>query len=286
MAQDQIDPQDIAQILPQILGAVEPPPPAALVQAPPPPNDADAGAPPAMMPNGAIPMPASVPGGHQDAPPGSPPPAPFPPQQSPQQPPQQKDNAMMLQDAIKAVRARDAARRLGRDETEEECREREASDQASDAEFEKKDDDEADDRAVVEPIAAAKDNDLTGAESGGQAKKPQPELVTKSAMDAMGAAIKASVLRSQREIRDAERAVMPYVGELNHAFDSAPDVYAMALKMRGVDIKGVHPSAYQTLLAMLPKAGVPSHQPRVAMDAASVKGFESRFPEAKHIRTI
>lgn len=263
MAQDQIDPQDIAQILPQILGAMPEPPEAdqGMPGAVPPPVP-NAAPPNAAPPNGAALLPsAAVPMGNQD-------------------------NHMMLQDAIKAVRARDAARRLGRDETDEEKDKREADDQASDEEFTEK---EAKDRAVVDPIASAKDNELTGAESGGNAKKPQPDLVTKSAMDAaMKAAEQAGAqraIRMHREIRDAERAVMPYVGELNHAFDSAGDVYAMALKMRGVETKGIHPSAYQTLLTMLPKAGAIA-TPRVAMDAAASRSFADRFPEVRHIKHV
>jgi hypothetical protein len=177
-----------------------------------------------------------------------------------------QDNEM-----IRDIRARDAARRLGRDETDEERQKREDEDKAADEAFAAKD------RAIVEPIDAAKDQ---------EAKKPQPDLVTKSAMDAALKAMQSTMARTQREIREAERAVFPYVGELTMSFDSKDQVYATALSMRGIDPKPIHPSAYPALLAAQPKAGTPTHVPHVAMDAASAKGFLDRFPETKHIRQI
>jgi hypothetical protein len=183
-----------------------------------------------------------------------------------------QDNQGMMQD-IKAVRARDAARRLGRDETEAERAEREKEDEAADAAWKSTQDEN---RPVVEPIAAAKDGE----------KNPQPDLVTKGAMDAALKAMQSTMARTQREIREAERAVFPYVGELTMSFDSKDQVYATALSMRGIDPKPIHPSAYPALLAAQPKAGTPTHVPHVAMDAASAKGFLDRFPETKHIRQL
>jgi hypothetical protein len=177
-----------------------------------------------------------------------------------------QDNEM-----IRDIRARDAARRLGRDETDEERQKREDEDKAADEAFAAKD------RAIIEPIESAKDQ---------EAKKPQPDLVTKSAMDAALKAMQTTMARTQREIREAERAVFPYVGELTMSFDSKDQVYATALSMRGIDPKPIHPSAYPALLAAQPKAGASTNVPQVAMDAASAKGFLDRFPETKHIRQI
>ena len=59
------------------------------------------------------------------------------------------------------------------------------------------------------------------------------------------ATVTARVTRSQREIRDAERKVRPYVGELAIACDSAEAVYRAALTALGLGdkIKDVHASA-------------------------------------------
>jgi hypothetical protein len=180
-----------------------------------------------------------------------------------------QDEGAMVRD----IRARDAARRLGRDETPEEKEKREKEDEAADAAWKSTQDEN---RPVVEPIEAAKD----------QTKTPQPDLVTKSAMDAALKAMQSTMARTQREIREAERAVFPYVGELTMSFDSKDQVYATALSMRGIDPKPIHPSAYPALLAAQPKAGASTNVPTVAMDAASTKGFLDRFPETKHIRQI
>jgi hypothetical protein len=180
-----------------------------------------------------------------------------------------QDEGAMVRD----IRARDAARRLGRDETPEEKEKREKDDEAADAAWKSTQDEN---RPVVEPITAAKDGE----------KNPQPDLVTKGAMDIAMDALRKTMIRNQREIRDAERAVFPYVGELTMSFDSKDQVYATALSMRGIDPKPIHPSAYPALLAAQPKAGVATHVPVVAMDAASAKGFLDRFPETKHIRQI
>lgn len=118
--------------------------------------------------------------------------------------------------------------------------------------------------------------------------KGMPEVGGKM-MDkrAMDAAIKASVeaaISNQKQIRQAEKDVRPWVGEL--AMDSATcpeDIYAAALKARGVNTKDVHPSAFFTILQHLPKPGQGNTSrgstPRVAMDANSRADFNSRFPD-------
>jgi hypothetical protein len=107
--------------------------------------------------------------------------------------------------------------------------------------------------------------------------------VTKSAMDA---ALENERAR-QREVRDAERFVRPWVGDLTIAYDSADDVYKAALEARGKPVKGIHPSAYRTILEMLPKPGTEnrvSHSSRVAMDSAGTKSFADMYPGAMNIR--
>lgn len=57
------------------------------------------------------------------------------------------------------------------------------------------------------------------------------------------------------------------MGDLAMSFDSADDVYETALKARGVETKGVHPSAFPAMLKMLP-VNAPKAVTSVAMDAA------------------
>lgn len=123
-------------------------------------------------------------------------------------------------------------------------------------------------------------------------KEKDKDMVDKPAMDA---AIKVAVdaatsaaIKTQKEIRDAERAVRPYVGELAMSFDSAETVLRAALKTMGV--KGhdtIHASALQAVLEMQPLPNV--RRPRdvaLAQDAASAKSFTDRFPGTQNIRVL
>ena len=154
--------------------------------------------------------------------------------------------------------------------------------------------------------APATDNDLSeleaeeeqaqeaeGEEQFDLEKKDKDDMVTKPAMDAaIAAAVKSATEaanRVQREIRDAERAVRPYVGDLAMAHDSAQSVYSAALKSLGVKVDGVHPSAFPVILSMQPKAGEKAAKPArasVAMDSSSTKSFNEMFPDANRIRLM
>jgi len=111
-------------------------------------------------------------------------------------------------------------------------------------------------------------------------------MVTKPAMDAaITAAVKIATdtaNKTQREIRDAEKAVRPFVGDLAMAHDSADAVYRTALTTLGVKIDGIHPSAYPAILGMQPVPGS-KKTPVVAMDAAGAKSFADRYPDAVKI---
>ncbi|WCS27246.1 DUF2213 domain-containing protein [Methylobacterium sp. NMS14P] len=114
-------------------------------------------------------------------------------------------------------------------------------------------------------------------------------MVSKPAMDA---AIDAAVTRArteaaaeQRAIREAERAVHPWVGDLAMAHDSAEDVYRTALGALKVDVAGVHPSAYPAILKATSKPSEVTPRPaRLAMDAAATKDFADRFPHANRLK--
>ncbi|MEZ2410537.1 DUF2213 domain-containing protein [Bosea sp. RCC_152_1] len=121
----------------------------------------------------------------------------------------------------------------------------------------------------------------------------EDDKVTKTAMDAaIAAAVKsatksatAAAIKTQQDIREAERAVRPYVGDLAMAHDSADAVYRTALTSLGVDVDGVHPSAFPAILKLQPKPGdtLPARKP-IAQDAAASKEFETRFPHANRLK--
>lgn len=130
---------------------------------------------------------------------------------------------------------------------------------------------------------AAKDaaNMLT-AES--QMKKAE-EAKDKAAKDkkAMDAAIEAALTgerqRSQ-DLREAEKFVRPWIGELTMAQDTAEQVYRLALDSLNIDVKGVHPSAYRAVLQAQPKPGEArrSDPARIAADSAASADLAKREP--------
>lgn len=121
-------------------------------------------------------------------------------------------------------------------------------------------------------------------------KDDDKDKVTKPAMDkAIADAVKSATeaaTKRQVQIRDAERAVRPYVGDLAVAFDSAEAVYETALKTLGVVTEGVHPSAFAAILSTIPVPGSTPKKAVVAQDAAAAKGFAERYPDAKRITLI
>ncbi|MDE3023340.1 MAG: DUF2213 domain-containing protein [Pseudomonadota bacterium] len=114
--------------------------------------------------------------------------------------------------------------------------------------------------------------------------KNKPE-VSKKAMDA---AIKkaaddarADAIASMQAVRIAEKEVAPLIGEVA-AMDSAEAIYKMALDQAKVDLEGVHPSAYRSMVKLL-VAHPAKPEPRVAMDSAAAGEFEKMFPTASKL---
>lgn len=111
-------------------------------------------------------------------------------------------------------------------------------------------------------------------------EKDEEEKVSKPAMDAALAANAAKVEKDTiariRAITAAEEEVKPYVGKLALTMDSAEEVYKAALTVLGIDVTGVHSSAYRHILAAQPKAG--TKQPILAHDGASLVGVSEMFP--------
>jgi len=152
-------------------------------------------------------------------------------------------------------------------------------------------DDEEDDDTAQDEDKDDKDKKAKDDKEDDKDNKNMKDTVTKSAMDAaINAASKlatTNAIKLQRDIRDAERAVRPFVGELNMSFDSAAEVYRHALKMRGVkEAADVHESALPILLKNLPKPSSEVNgglQTYMAADSASNDTFDKMFPTASKI---
>jgi hypothetical protein len=175
----------------------------------------------------------------------------------------------MVRDAKMPKNALDA------DETEEEKAAREAKENAAKDEAIKA---EADKKAAADK--AAKDAEMK-------------DMVSKGAMDAAlqahGKAVEQRVIERQKAVRDAERTVKPWVGELANSmsFDSAEQVFRAALDVLGIDHKKVSDAgALPVILNLAPKPGArPAQRNELALDAAA-GGFAERHPEAARINSI
>lgn len=164
---------------------------------------------------------------------------------------------------------------------DEEAEKKKAEDEAE-AEAKKKAEDEA---AEAEAKKKAEDE-----EAKKEAEDEEEEGVSKEAMDA---AIKTSVSaavaaerKHQAAIRDAERFVRPWVGDLAIAFDSATDVYKAAIEAQPnhPSLAKIDASAYRAILEMMPKPGQQRLvTPRMAMDSAKSSGFAERYADAARI---
>lgn len=118
--------------------------------------------------------------------------------------------------------------------------------------------------------------------------KGNDEMVSVSAMDQAIKAAVAAVERKQRDKQEAYQAVRPHVGELAMDHESAADIYADALSILGVKTKGVHPSAYPTLLELAGtnRASKSPRRTEIAADAALVGSFDQMYPDAARIKVI
>lgn len=113
-------------------------------------------------------------------------------------------------------------------------------------------------------------------------KKDDDMKIDKPAMDAAIEKVKAD----QKAIRQAEKDVFPFVGEIV-AQDSAEAIYKIALDAAKVDTSGMEPSAYKHVLLNLPKPGAAIAAPKgtLAQDAATGLGdFKGLFPTAGNIK--
>ena len=127
--------------------------------------------------------------------------------------------------------------------------------------------------APAEPEEPAEDEEPEAPE-GGAPKPAQDRAISKMAMDAaIKRAVEAERKRSQA-LATAQREVAHIVGDV--AMDNAADVYKFALEQSGIDVTGVHPSAYRAMVGMLGRPKQP-----MAQDAAKTA---EQFPGLSRIR--
>ena len=119
-----------------------------------------------------------------------------------------------------------------------------------------------------EETAADEDVEKVAEDEDEESEAPQPPEqaqdrgISKVAMDKAIAAAVSQERKRMQALATAQREVAHIVGDV--AMDSAEDVYKFALEQQGVDVSGVHPSAYRAMVGMFGKSS-----PKVAMDSAN-----------------
>lgn len=124
-----------------------------------------------------------------------------------------------------------------------------------------------------EPEKPAED-EAPEAPEGGAPKPAQDAAISKMAMDAAIQKAVAAERKRAQALAAAQREVAHIVGDV--AMDNAADVYKFALEQSGIDVTGVHPSAYRAMVGMLGKPKQP-----MAQDAAKAA---EQFPGLSRIR--
>lgn len=153
------------------------------------------------------------------------------------------------------------------------------------------DDDDKDDEKKKKP-ADDSDEDDDGekkkktADDEDDEDDEKDDKVSKTAMDAAIRLAKDSAAKQAaknfREVREAEQAVRPLIGDVV-AMDSAADVYRTALEQSGIDVKGIHHSAFPAMVQMAISQKQNS-RPVIAQDSASISDFEKDFPTAGKLK--
>lgn len=184
---------------------------------------------------------------------------------------------LLAQDADLEAEVRKALLALDEAEKEDEKENKTADDEddEDDEKDKKKTADDEDDEDDKDKKKTADDED-----------DEEDDKVSKTAMDsairlAADSATKKAA-ENFRKVREAEQIVRPLIGDVV-AMDSAEDVYRTALEQSGVDISGVHPSAYPAMVKMA-LSQKENSRPVIAQDSASVSEFEKAFPTAGKLK--
>ncbi|HBQ2126218.1 hypothetical protein B4U15_03095 [Klebsiella pneumoniae] len=182
---------------------------------------------------------------------------------------------LLAQDADLEAEVRKALLALDEAEKEDKKENKPADDEDDDEKDKKKTADDEDDEEDKDKKKTAEDEDD---EEDDKASKTAMDSAIRLAADS--ATKKAA--ENFRKIREAEQVVRPLIGDVV-AMDSAEDVYRTALEQSGVDIAGVHPSAYPAMVKMAISQKENS-RPVIAQDSASVSEFEKAFPTAGKLK--
>lgn len=203
----------------------------------------------------------------------------------------QMARAKNILDALKPFLAADAdlkeVEEKVKDKLDEEDEKREEDDLKKKAEREKEE---------AEKLKKETADDEDDEDSDDKKKKPaededdeddkKDDKVSKTAMDsAIRLAADSATKRAAenfRKVREAEQTVRPLIGDVV-AMDSADDVYRTALEQSGVDIEGVHPSAFPKMVKMAIEQQN-NKRPVIAQDSASNSEFEKAFPTAGKLK--
>lgn len=171
---------------------------------------------------------------------------------------------------------------------------KEASEEGEDEEMDAEDNAEGEGEGGKEDASKmAKAKDKKGAKDEPPPFKGKPEVGGGMSKDAVNKAIQVATdkaLADERQrtaqTREAERFVRPWVGDLAIAHDSAEAVLRTALTALGEDVKGVHPSAYKSILKRIPQPNAKrvAQDESLGMDAESTSDFAKRYPDAAAIK--
>ncbi|STA80430.1 DUF2213 domain-containing protein [Citrobacter koseri] len=187
---------------------------------------------------------------------------------------------LLAADADLEAEVRKALLALDEAEKEDEKEKKPAEDEDDDKDDDKKKnaDDEEDEDSDDKKKKPAEDED--------DEDDKKDDKVSKTAMDsAIRLAADSATKRAAenfRKVREAEQAVRPLIGDVV-AMDSADDVYRTALEQAGVDIEGVHPSAFPKMVKMAIEQQN-NKRPVIAQDSASHSEFEKAFPTAGKLK--
>jgi len=113
-------------------------------------------------------------------------------------------------------------------------------------------------------------------------------FVTRDAMDRAIKLAQDRAVQNQRSIREAERFVRPWVGDMAMDARGPADIYRAALRALGVKADKMHPDALRPVLEAQPKPSARvarERQIQIASDAnVKVEGsFADRFPDAAKV---
>ena len=118
-------------------------------------------------------------------------------------------------------------------------------------------------------------------------KKPAMDAAIKVAVDAAKKEATAAAIKLANDIRDAEKAVRPYVGDLAMACDSAEGVYRTALGAMDAQVEGLADLPLNALKAILAAQPLPGSKRQekstFAQDAKAAGDYGKAFPGADKI---